>query len=340
MDESKVLTVIGAGPVAIEFIGELAGKYGNDPTKKINIITQCNTLLETITPDAHVVVSKHLSKFNNVKILYNRKVNCIKNDKVFFQVNEEGGEEKMSSLKSDMIFVCVGFRPNTDMFKKYMDFSVNKRGYVHIDEYLRVKHMYSSRVKQGQPNSDYGKEEENDEDEIIWVDRPKEDSDVQCIDNEELDLEELEKIDGETLQGKFFQAYMGISKRDDVDKAEAKDNNQNKEAVVEEVSERPLNNSFSNIFAIGDITVTKEHKMAYIARLHADLVVKNILNKELNVPLVPHDFFHSKSPLQVITYSNSKAFGIRGNRIYAKGYFVYKFKTFIETNLYNEIKNV
>lgn len=121
----KNVAIIGAGYIGIELV-EAFSKKG----KNVTLVDSCSTLLDKYY---NFEFSQEI-----VKKLHQNKVNIMLNETVesFDVIDNKAYQIKLKSnktLKTDLVVMCVGFRPNTDMFKDTLELTSN--GAIKVDEY-------------------------------------------------------------------------------------------------------------------------------------------------------------------------------------------------------------
>ncbi len=119
--KNKVVTVIGGGPVAIE-----DAIYLSKLCKKVIILNRSDKL------KSDKCSQKEIKNISNIEIKYNSKVTKILSEnKVLVGLTvEENGKEQ--NLKVEGCFICIGYKPNSDIFKDIID--LDKEGYIKVDK--------------------------------------------------------------------------------------------------------------------------------------------------------------------------------------------------------------
>jgi NADPH-dependent 2,4-dienoyl-CoA reductase/sulfur reductase-like enzyme len=124
---AKKITVIGAGYIGVELV-EGFEKYGADVT----LIDGGDRILNKyLDPEYTAVIEKQLVE-HDVKLALNQSVTKFEgtNGKVS-KVMTTGGE-----YETDLVILCVGFRPNTKLLEGQVDMLEN--GAIIVDEYMRT----------------------------------------------------------------------------------------------------------------------------------------------------------------------------------------------------------
>jgi len=128
LKKSKSVLIIGGGLVGVELAAEIIGKY---PDKKITIIHSKDALIERNPKKARDYAYKFLK---------NRNVD-IKFSEIFLGTARNGvyKTDKGSKIKSDLVFLCTGIKPNYRCMGKNLSYCLNERKAVIVNEYLQVK---------------------------------------------------------------------------------------------------------------------------------------------------------------------------------------------------------
>lgn len=317
LHKAKNVIVIGGGPVAIETLGEIGTKY---PKAKVTLITQFDRILERLDEGCQKSIEKIISSYTNCSLLFNRRVTKIENDKVFFTKNilAEGESKQESFMAADVIFICVGFRPNSYIFRNYMSDSLNISGYVSVNPYFQVNHSQNKYTHHK--------------------------------------LIELTKTEIERNQKELFkvQTEYSLKKKDSIriqkDVKEVPESKEDEEKIEKEMmeivqktssnndllQEIDLNskNFYQNIFAIGDVIDSENEKLAIYAKQHADCVSENILNLETFTKKQPppkHFNQKDKNTMMNIKCGNSGIF-ITSKKLKWTGAINVKTKEYFETS--------
>jgi len=121
--DAEKIVVIGSGPIGVEVLGALVGKY---PDKKFATISLHDKYLHRACPAAHEFIIKHFEKLN-VDIHLNTKV------------KEIGKTIKTSKndIEADLVVACIGFQPNSKLIK--IPGVLDEQGYVKVNKFLQVE---------------------------------------------------------------------------------------------------------------------------------------------------------------------------------------------------------
>lgn len=290
------IVIIGGGPAALEVAGEIA-LHKKDT--QITLMTQAGTLLERRPPHIQKSAYKIISSFPNIKVLFNKRVTRVYNDKVYYKQSSTL-DDKEQYLTSTVVIVCVGFRPNTNIFRQFMSSSLTDRGFVKVSKYFQVK----KNVNKLKPEELIEKTVENIQNESSKLFSVSENIDDEKVTNE------VDKKD-------LFQGIKEISE----------------DYVTDTSFKFDQNEEYPNIFAIGDIIESTEEKLAKFAIDHGKLVGKNIKEYEYSGTMTPYSF--GKYELESIYAIGNSGMYLKGDKILAKGEYVLKLKEMIE----NMIKN-
>jgi len=125
VDESESIVIIGGGFIGVEFADELR-KLG----KKVSIVEMLPHVLSASFDDEFCELAEEELRRTGVEIYTNSKVVEIKENRVILSSGKE--------IPGDIVIVCVGARPNTDLAEK-IGLKMSKNGIV-VDEYMRTSH--------------------------------------------------------------------------------------------------------------------------------------------------------------------------------------------------------
>lgn len=226
--EGSNVTVIGGGPAALEVAGEIA-YYKKD--SQVTLLTQAGTLLERRSSHIQKAAYKIISSFTNIKILFNKRVTRVFNDKVYYKQSSKL-DDKEQFIKSKVVIVCVGFRPNTSIFRQFMSDSLTQNGYVKVNQYFQVK----KNVNNLKPEELIEKTFENLHNESLKLFPEKE------------EIEEGKEVN-QIEKSEIFSDIKEVSE-DYVNNSSFRFNSKEE---------------YPNIFAIGDIVDSSEEKLAKFA---------------------------------------------------------------------------
>jgi NADH dehydrogenase FAD-containing subunit len=243
-------------------------------------MTSDNVLLSRRSKKIQQSAYKILSSYKNCEIQFNRYVSKVVGNRVYYRYKTENKSLDEKFIETEAVIVCVGFRPNSMLFKSHMLDSISSRGYVHVNEYFQVKYNQHSFTK-NQLVEQEKKLAEKDMNELFSQMEV-----FNILDNDvEEDSEELgNEIDvNELYKNRFSSMESGSS---------SKDNRRSSSVEL---------NSYSNIYAIGDIIETNEEKLAFYAHIHGESVASNIKILENSIDI---DDYHKK----VKPYSSDSKF--------------------------------
>ncbi|WP_078410458.1 FAD-dependent oxidoreductase [Priestia abyssalis] len=125
--EAKKITVIGAGYIGVELV-EAFEKYGSEVT----LIDGADRILNKYLDSEYTKLIEQELTNRNVHLALNQSVTRFEgeNGKVSKVVTTNGEYE------TDLVILCVGFRPNTKLLEGQVDMLEN--GAIIVDEYMRT----------------------------------------------------------------------------------------------------------------------------------------------------------------------------------------------------------
>jgi len=127
ISQSKNISIIGGGIVGVELAAEIAENF---PEKSLTIVHQNQILI----PRNHKKSSKISKQFlgnKNVKIIFGEK--AIKKSEHFLETN------KGTKIKSDIIFICTGIKPNSQFMIPKMKEKLNEKEFIKVNKFLQVE---------------------------------------------------------------------------------------------------------------------------------------------------------------------------------------------------------
>jgi len=127
LSSAESVLVIGGGAVGVEFAGEIASAF---PTKNITLVHSTDRLLDNSEPKAQRKALEQLIA-KGVKVKFNR--NFSKNEGVY-RCSKSG-----ETLQADIAYECVGMVPNTEFLRTELPNTLNSKGFINVDAYMRVK---------------------------------------------------------------------------------------------------------------------------------------------------------------------------------------------------------
>ncbi|MCJ8311500.1 MAG: FAD-dependent oxidoreductase [Saccharospirillaceae bacterium] len=123
---AKSVLLIGGGNVGVEFAGEIASAF---PDKIITLAHSTSTLLDSMKPKAQQKALEQLTA-KGVKVIFNRRF------------KKDGDSYKCSlsndTIQADLVYECVGMKPNTEFLKNELANVLDKKGLVKVDEFMNV----------------------------------------------------------------------------------------------------------------------------------------------------------------------------------------------------------
>ena len=116
---AKNVLIIGGGIVGVELAGEIAEHY---PEKSVTLAHADDRLVEELKPKASRLAEEMLS-VQGVKIKYNTLVD--ENDELY--------------QSADLVYTCVGLKPNTSLMTKNFSNQLDQNGRLKVDGKFRVE---------------------------------------------------------------------------------------------------------------------------------------------------------------------------------------------------------
>ena len=120
------VTVIGAGYIGVELV-EAFQKYG----KEVTLIDGEDRILSKYLDPEFTEVIEEDFRNRGIRLALNETVTRFEGEKNVSKVVTSKGE-----YESDLVILCVGFRPNTELVKGQVDMLPN--GAIIVDEYMRT----------------------------------------------------------------------------------------------------------------------------------------------------------------------------------------------------------
>ncbi|MDP4182426.1 MAG: FAD-dependent oxidoreductase [Bacillota bacterium] len=124
---AKNITVVGAGYIGVELV-EAFRTLGKDVT----LIDGMSRILSKYLDKEFTDIAENALKENGINIVLNEKI-----------VGFEGSEGRVRAVvtekgqyEADLVILCIGFKPNTGLFKGQLDMLPN--GAIIVDEYMRT----------------------------------------------------------------------------------------------------------------------------------------------------------------------------------------------------------
>ena len=127
LEKARNVIIVGGGLVGVELAGEICTHYKD----KIVFLVEGNKhLISRQNPKTIRYIERFLED-RKVKLLLEHRINNFK--KRIYYTNK--GEE----IKADIIFICVGIRPNFEFMQNNFSKALNEKGQIIVDECLRVR---------------------------------------------------------------------------------------------------------------------------------------------------------------------------------------------------------
>ncbi len=128
------IVLVGAGFIGIEMSDELK-KAG----KNVVLVEALPHVLGTAFDEDLAVEAQNIMEEHGICILTSHRLKEItgegKVEKVTLEID---GEEKV--LKADAVILAMGYQPNVDLAREFLDVAFNRDGFIKVDEYMRTDH--------------------------------------------------------------------------------------------------------------------------------------------------------------------------------------------------------
>lgn len=121
--------IVGGGLVGVELAAEIVTSY---PNKKLTLVTAGDRLLERMKPNVSAAAHKWLSS-RGVDVVFGERVRQSKKDPTAFRFPKSG-----ASVTPVKAYWCTGFQPNSGLLQKNFSSSLNKDGYVKVNDFMQV----------------------------------------------------------------------------------------------------------------------------------------------------------------------------------------------------------
>tara|TARA_Y100000310_G_scaffold70474_1_gene66159 strand:+ start:18776 stop:19813 length:1038 start_codon:yes stop_codon:yes gene_type:complete len=129
LKKAKSVLIIGGGLVGVELAAEIIEKY---PDKKITIIHGSKELIERNPEKARNYAYNFFKE---------RDVNIIFNELVKGKTNKTFKTNKGKKITADLVFSCIGIKPNSECLKGSCSKSLDKKSCLCVNKYLQVKDL-------------------------------------------------------------------------------------------------------------------------------------------------------------------------------------------------------
>lgn len=116
---AKNVLIIGGGIVGVELAGEIADPF---PDKRVTLAHSGDRLLSELKPKASTIAEQ---KLNDLGVRVLCKTRVTENDEVYKQ--------------SDLIYNCVGLKPNTALMDMHFSSSLDEQSRIKVDSQFRVE---------------------------------------------------------------------------------------------------------------------------------------------------------------------------------------------------------
>ena len=125
--DAKKVVVVGAGYIGVELVEAF-----NDQGKEVILVDAEDRILNKYLDKDFTDIAEKTFTEKGIKIATSEKV--IKFESVNGEVSKVITDK--NEYEADMVIMCVGFRPNTEIFKGQLDMLPN--GAINVDEYMRT----------------------------------------------------------------------------------------------------------------------------------------------------------------------------------------------------------
>ena len=125
--DAKKVVVVGAGYIGVELVEAF-----NDQGKEVILVDEEDRILNKYLDKDFSDIAEKTFTEKGIKIATSEKV--IKFESVNGEVSKVITDK--NEYEADMVIMCVGFRPNTEIFKGQLDMLPN--GAINVDEYMRT----------------------------------------------------------------------------------------------------------------------------------------------------------------------------------------------------------
>jgi len=126
--DAKSYIIIGDGAIGYEMAGELRAAYGD---KKITLIGSNSAPLSAVGSD------KLSAKLTT--LLSQQNVTHLSNTKAVKQSDTSVKLDNGKILKADLVITAIGAKPNTEWLKPNNKNLLDEKGFIKVDDYLRVE---------------------------------------------------------------------------------------------------------------------------------------------------------------------------------------------------------
>ncbi len=137
--EARSILLIGAGPVGIEFAGEIASAY---PAKTVSLVDPSPALV----PNFKKGLGKHLTadlRALGVRLLLGERMTRLPPRHNLAQtgplIMERYTTDKGTSIEADLVFINFGVTPNTDLLKAGFGAHLDQGGRIKVNKHLQLE---------------------------------------------------------------------------------------------------------------------------------------------------------------------------------------------------------
>jgi NADH dehydrogenase FAD-containing subunit len=126
VENANSICIIGGGTVGVELAAEIATKYTG---KEINLVHSRERLMDRNNPKSSDYAAYFLKK-SGVNIIFNERV--VSGDKKSVKT------DKGRVISSDIVFSCMGIKPNSDFMTGKMKKLLDEKGFIKVNDFLQV----------------------------------------------------------------------------------------------------------------------------------------------------------------------------------------------------------
>jgi apoptosis-inducing factor 2 len=125
--KAEHVVLVGGGMVGVELAAEIGEHY---PGKHVTLIHS----REELMPRNHAKTRKYAHKF-----LTKKGINLVYGERLIEKKGKVCVTDKGREIPADMIFLCTGIKPYSAYMKKNFKKSLDKRGYIKVNNHLQVE---------------------------------------------------------------------------------------------------------------------------------------------------------------------------------------------------------
>jgi hypothetical protein len=258
------------------------------------LVTNSTVLLERSPKNVQKAAYKILSAHKNLEIHFNRYVSKVEGNKVYYKYkSNKNSTTDETFVEADAIIVCVGFRPNTSLFRSFMSDSLSDSGYVYVNEYFQVQFKQNSYSTLELVQKTLQKLEDERKNMIDKLEIDSHSKSTDTIDSLEENIMEDENTDfdesmlieslkvtpndsGNSSPFTVLEKKSSTLTSPSSNRSSFFINGSRASSFKSNVDEQ----SYFNIFSVGDIVNKDEEKICFYSHAHGEIVASNIINLE------------------------------------------------------------